>query len=222
MKVLTPAQTTSFFHDGDQMGIPQATVAQLQVEGITTIPDLMDFDKETLQQMADNLRKPGGRVPDPNPGAAAGATIHTPPLVFSAKSQHRLTVACELVWYYNTIGRDLSAGNMRWSNVTKNFEIQWKAFKEREEADDPEVPKVTKSLPIMKWTEAFQDYLHRIVGVRTIPLAYVMRETMDVPAVPKQTSPTLQNMVPLKLNSSPVHPMIMNSIRRIMELSIII
>ena len=93
---LTAAQTTAFFRDGDQMGIPQATVAQLQIEGITTISDLADFEKETPQQMADNLRKPGGQVPDPNPAAAAGATIPTPPFVFGAKSQHRLTVAVEI------------------------------------------------------------------------------------------------------------------------------
>ena len=182
--VLTAAQTMAFFCDGDQMGIPQTTVAQLQIEGITTISDLADFEKETLQKMTDNLWKPGGRVPDPNPAAAAGATIPTPPFVFGAKSQHRLTVACKLVCYYNTIGRDLSAGNMRWSNVMKNFEIQWKVLKEHKEADDPNIPKISKSLPIMKWTEAFQDYLHRTIGVRTIPLAYITRETVDMPAIP--------------------------------------
>ena len=73
---------------------------------------------------------------------------------------------------------------MCWSNVMKNFKIQWKALKERKEADDPEVPRISKSLPIMKWTEAFQDYLHRTIGVRTIPLANIMRETINVPAVP--------------------------------------
>ena len=134
--------------------------------------------------MADNLRKPRRWVPDPNPAAAAGATIPTPPFGFGAKSQHRLTVACELVWYYNIIGRDLSVGIMRWSNVMKNFEIQWKALKECKQADDPKVPKIIKSLPIMKWTEVFQDYLHQTIGVRTIPLDYVTRETVDIPAVP--------------------------------------
>ena len=49
MMGLPAVQMTSFFRDGDQMGILQATVAQLQVEGITTISDLADFDKETLQ-----------------------------------------------------------------------------------------------------------------------------------------------------------------------------
>ena len=220
--VLTAAQTTAFFRDADQMGIPQATVAQLQIEVITTIADLADFEKETLQQMADNLRKPGGWVPDPNPAAATGATIPTPPFVFGAKSHHRLTMACELVHYYNTIGRDLSAGNMRWSNVMKNFEIQWKALKERKEAHDPDIPKICKSVPIMKWTEAFQDYLHRTIGVRTIPLAYITRETVDVPAMPlrkKQISPTLQSMAPLRLNSSPERLMIMNSTKKTTGLS---
>ena len=184
MMALTAAQTTAFFRDGDQMGIPQATVDQLQIEVITTISDMADFEKETLQQMANNLRKPGGRVPDPNPAAAAGATIPTLPFVFGASLQHRLTVSCELVRYYNTIGRDLSAGNMLWSNVMKNFDIQSKALKECKEVDDPDIPKISKSLPIMNWTEAFQDYLHRTIGVRTIPLAYITRETVDVPAIP--------------------------------------
>ena len=76
--VITGAQTTAFFENPDQMGIPHAMVIQLQVEGITVIQDLADFDKDTLQQLADNLRKPAGRIPDPNPAAAAGAMIPTP------------------------------------------------------------------------------------------------------------------------------------------------
>ena len=40
-----------------------------------------------------------------------------------------------------------------------NFETQWKALKDRKDEDDPDVPKITKALPIIKWTEAFQDFL---------------------------------------------------------------
>jgi hypothetical protein len=42
--VLTPAQTTAFFENGDQMGIPHATVVQLATEGIISVIDLADFD----------------------------------------------------------------------------------------------------------------------------------------------------------------------------------
>ena len=84
--VLTAAQNTAFFENPDQMGIPHATVVQLQVEGIGTILDLADFDSETLKQLAENLRKPAGRIPDPNPGAVPGATIPTPHRLPSARS----------------------------------------------------------------------------------------------------------------------------------------
>ena len=79
--VLTVAQMTTFFEHADQMGIPHATVIQLCAEGIEAVADLADFDKESLQQLAVNLRHPGGHVPDPNPGA-----LHPSCLVPSHKS----------------------------------------------------------------------------------------------------------------------------------------
>ncbi len=58
--VLTNAQVTAFFTNAGQMGIPQPTVDQMALEGIATVSDLSEFNKESLQQLADNLRKPGG------------------------------------------------------------------------------------------------------------------------------------------------------------------
>ena len=181
--MLTAAQTTAFFEAAAQMGIPHETVLQLQHEGISSVDDLADFDKDSLQQVADNLRRPGGRVPDPNPGAAPGATIPTPPFVFGAKSQKRLLVASNLVRYYDTVGRTITAANMQWNTVMKNFEVQWKALKDRKDDEEPDVPMISKALPIIKWTEAFEDYLSRVIGVRTIPLSYVIRAEETPPAV---------------------------------------
>ena len=58
--VFTAAQRTAFFENNDQMGIPQATVVKLQEEGISRPDDLVDFDKDTIKQIADNLRRPAG------------------------------------------------------------------------------------------------------------------------------------------------------------------
>jgi hypothetical protein len=52
---LTAAQTTVFFEHAAQMGIPNATVAQLQAEGIGSVDDLIVFDKDTIEQIAANL-----------------------------------------------------------------------------------------------------------------------------------------------------------------------
>jgi hypothetical protein len=184
--VLTAAQTTLFFEDNAQMGIPHATVLQLQNEGISTVDDLIDFDKDTLQQVADNLRRPGGRIQDPTPGAVLGATIPTPPFVFGAKSQKRLLAACDIVRYYEGTGRPLTAGNIQWNTVIKNFGEQWKALKDRKTGDLPEVPKITKALPVIKWTQAFADFLPQMIGVRMIPLAYVIRDEVIVPAAARR------------------------------------
>ena len=116
-----------------------------------------------------------------NSTTAEGATIPTPAFTDGAKSQKRLTVACDLIRYYQTVGRDLTAANIQWNQVMSNFEIQWKALKERKDEDDPDVPKITKALPIMKWTEAFQDFLNRVVGARMIPLPDVIRIDSQVP-----------------------------------------
>jgi hypothetical protein len=71
--VLMNNQTQSFFKDVDQMNIPNTNMVRLQAEGILTVDDLVDFDKDTIQQVADNLRHPGGRIQDPTQGAAASA-----------------------------------------------------------------------------------------------------------------------------------------------------
>ena len=173
--VLTAAQTIAFFESPDQMGIPHASMVQMQLEWIQSIADLADFEIDSLQQLADNLRQPGGRIADPDPNAPAGATIPTPAFTYGAKSQKRLTVACDLIRYYQTVGRDLTAANIQWNQAMNNFEIQWKALKERKDEDDPDVPKITKALPIIKWTEAFQDFLNRVIGARMLPLAYVIQ-----------------------------------------------
>jgi hypothetical protein len=182
--VFTNGQTTSFFEAIDQMGIPEDTRIQLGKEGIDAVSDLSDFDKDTLTQVADNLRRPGGRIANPDPNAPPGATIAQPPFMFGAKSQKRLLAACDMVRYYEMIDRELSASNMRWDPVIKNFSQQWKALKDRKDGEAPVVPKISKTLSIIKWTEAFTDFLHRKIGVRMVPLAYVVREVVDPPAPP--------------------------------------
>jgi hypothetical protein len=75
----------AFFEQDAQMGIPNETVVQLQQEGITTADDLVDFDKDTIEQISANLRRPAGRIPDPNPAAAPGATYNVMTMLLSQR-----------------------------------------------------------------------------------------------------------------------------------------
>ena len=75
--VLTAAQTTAFFRNEDQMGIPQETFPRLASEGIVSVADLADFNKHSIKRLAENVNKAG--------------------LVFGAKCEQRLVVASNLV-----------------------------------------------------------------------------------------------------------------------------
>jgi len=103
------------------MAIPLMTVIQLTKEVILMVSDLVDFDKDTLQQIADNLHWPGGRITNPSVGAVVGATIPTPPFVFGANLQNRLYIAYDFDHFYETIGRPLTVPNIQWDPVMRHF-----------------------------------------------------------------------------------------------------
>ena len=144
---LSNAQTTTFFTHASQMAIPAATVAALNNEGINTVDDLEQILPEDIERISKIFRS------------------QDPIVVFSVTSQKRLTNACHMVRYYNAVNRPLTAQNMKWNPTGKNFELQWKALNQVKDEDDPDVPKISKSLPIMKWKDAFVDMLGRVVGI---------------------------------------------------------
>ena len=94
-------------------------------------------------------------------------------------------------------------GEDSWMRIhgSKPTELQWKALMEKKEGEEPEVPTITKSLPIIKWSEAFQDFLNYKVGHHNNPLAYVNHvEVMLPPIAPLLCwgSHTPQNMAQWK------------------------
>jgi hypothetical protein len=163
--VLTIAQQTAFFEEPAQMGLTNATRVALGEEGIVSVDDLSEFDDNDLKQIASNLRRP-----------AAGN-----PLAFGAKSQNRLKAVAKLLRYYEVTGRTTTAANVRFDPVVKRFTEHWQALTDRKKEDVPDIPKISRALPVTKWTESFVDFLNRTIGVRTIPLVYVVRADVVPP-----------------------------------------
>ena len=155
------------------MAIPNKTVLELVNEGISTVDDISEFDKETIGQIAYNLcYLPSGD-----------------PFIFVDKSQKRLIVACEIIRYYKTVGRTITSVNIQWNTVMNNFDIQQKALMNKKIKNEPKMLKISKSLNIMKWCEDFCEILHMCIGVRELPIKYVTRENSDVP----DTAPALMS-----------------------------
>ena len=65
----------------------------------------------------------------------------------------------------------------------RNFERQWHALENKKDETEPDTPKISKELPIIKWVEAFKDHLHRCIGASYNPLGYIIREHATPPAI---------------------------------------
>ena len=118
--IITADQVRALFCADNQMTIPVATIVQLVQEGIEHLDDLQNFDKDSLKDVANNLRNTGGRIPHPDPNSQENETISTPPFVFGVNSQKRMLEACELVRFYDTIKRPITTTNLLHRPVIRN------------------------------------------------------------------------------------------------------
>ena len=104
------AQQTIFFEDAMFIDIYQNTKERLELECITTIEDLVDFDKEMTDHISSNL--------------CCAMTVFfvalQPPFRFGSKVQRPLTKACKLIRFYETIGQPLTLTALRYT-VLKHF-----------------------------------------------------------------------------------------------------
>jgi hypothetical protein len=102
---------------------------------------------------------------------------------------------------------EITAVNFQWNTVMKNFEIQWKALlMDKKSKDEPETPKISKSINIMEWSQAFCDILHRCIGVRIVPIVYVI----SVDAAVLVVVPTLMAGQPHSTEAGSVEMELMN------------
>jgi hypothetical protein len=179
----TAAEIVTFFTDAANMGLTPRTATAFAAEGIATPADLAEFDKNGMESIFCNLRKPS-KVLRAGAAGARGELQEVMAYELSAKLQIRLTIAAKAARFYEDTGRELDPDNMLWS-VIKRFDEQFKALMARKVGDSTYIPpKLTKNFSTHKWLESFVLYLRQKVGVRECPLEYVVREVAAVVAVP--------------------------------------
>ena len=164
--VLTALQTTAFFENASQMGLSNRTrTGSLQVEGIVDVADMAEWEDDDWDCWYENAKKPP-KIQDPAAGAAVGDLINQVPFPVPVKSLKRLKLTSRLIRYYNATDRPLTAGNVKWLNVGRNFEIQRKALDKKAKEDTPSPPKMTQKMKIPKWNDNFRTFLSNRFGSR--------------------------------------------------------
>ena len=132
-------------------------------KGLTTVNDFQNFKRKEVLVAFKNCRN------------------LVPPTPLSAKTLTRLLVTAVAWHYYTDTGRKNTATNMHFQNVLRSFNIEWKAIQAMADKDNElDLPIISRSLPPLKWSESFKQYLYHSFGVRTVPLTYVIRNSIDV------------------------------------------
>ena len=175
--VFTNAEALAFFNGVDYLGLLDRTVIALTFEGINYPADLGEFDKDGLEQIHRNLRKPA-RILAPD-----GTLQDVEPFIIGARSQMRLNACALAIRYYQAVARDIDPNNMAWT-VVERFHEEWKAILDRKKMDALSAPKMTKGMAVYKWLESLGNHLAQTIGVRNAPLAYIIRDDAAVDPVP--------------------------------------
>ena len=174
--VFTDAQAITFLTAEPYLGLSLRTATALASEGIIMPGDFAEFDKDGLDAICRNLRKPARQL-------VGGVLADVEPYVFPARSQMRMYAYALAVKYYESVGRDIDPTNMIWA-VVQHFHEEWKAILDKQKSDTPSSPKLTKGMPVYKWLESLMNHLAQLIGVRHAPLAYIVRDEAAVNPVP--------------------------------------
>ena len=154
-----------------------ASVVRVTHEGITDFRSLVDFDKETLQ----NLPRVCKQKIDAIAADAANNILAEPEVPganVSSISVQRLIVASNAARYYHSIGRTMTTANMHYTNILINFKVEYEAYEVMKKEDDPTIPKINdrdNDRKIIRWAPIFLDCMEHHYGAKG-PLRYVLRD----------------------------------------------
>ena len=181
--MLFNAQSTrSFFTAVNQIGLPQPIFERLAEEGIDSVDALANVEDDDWNRLHKNVE-----VVEVAATRGGERVVRRLPAIAVSK----LKVASQAVRYYECVGRPLETQNMVW-DVLRHFKDEQTSIKSQKDANPTDVPKVSKSVPVLRWLESFETFLGNVIGTRNIPLSYVIRPS----AVPEGEAPPLMEGFP--------------------------
>ena len=159
-----------------------AAVLCITHEGITSLDSLTDFDSNVIKMLPkvykDNI---DAIVADDANDISAENAVNGANI--SSISVQRLIVAAKAACYYQVIWRTPTTSNMHYTNVLKEFKLEWEAYEAVKDEGDPKIPKVNDrdgDRKVIRWAPIFLDALEVTHGARG-SLRYVLREEHTVP-----------------------------------------
>ena len=155
----------------------------VMAEGLDTYASFLDFTKDDIKTLCSSIRKPGGVVAGRGRGApdVPNNGLHVP-----AIAETRLAWATYAAKYYHMIDRPLNAQTMHWNYIQYFNSLK----EERDNHTAPEsMQKISSKISIMKWINLFEEHLTSVLGVRKVPLQYIIRDNIVPIAIDEDPLP---------------------------------
>ena len=141
-----------------------------------TLEDFRILTDSKVESLVKVIRRPGGTIADPAPGAAPDTRIPNPGIAVSLRAENNLKLACYYLRHKQKTSCTVNANDITLANVRALCD-----FKEWEDTqDDPSALELTAQPDWPKAFEAIQEWLKSCLGVTLIPLVYVIRANEDV------------------------------------------
>ena len=170
-----------FLHD--TLGITNEDVrVALNGQGLVSFESFVGLADDDIDTIAANVRKPGGTIPVPL--ARNGETVPNPGLSIGFLDVRRLEMLRFYVHHCTRIQRTLVAADMtiiRLQHVYKMKETEEQLAKAKDKLELPS--KIVKIDDVRTNIEDLDDYLLEKRGESGLPLAYVVRDTVEPPLV---------------------------------------
>ena len=151
---------------------------KLYQEGLASVADFIDFKEDELKAAFKNARTgiPGTPMIPAIPAVMQGNNVaqaavpaiagipRIPSVPIPARSITHLLIASVAYHYYVDTGRAVTNTNMQFTNVLRDFHVEWKAILQ----ESPTLPMLSKNNPPLKWCESFKNFLYASFGVRKV------------------------------------------------------
>ena len=146
-------------------------------QGLDDITTLSSIEPEDIDIICTSARKPGGTVTN---GGRQPGIIPNPGQAIPALFQQRLKLAVTAAHHYDAVGRLVEPSIMTWPRVQhfRNLTV----INENWRNPEP-LPSLSKMTSITKMIELISQQLRKVLGVRKIPLFYVIRKDAVPPPI---------------------------------------
>ena len=147
-------------------------------QGLDTLDEMKILTDTEVENLCKVIRRPGGVIPNPAAGqAGVPAEVPNHGLQVPLRAENNLKLACYFLRYQERTSRAVTPVDVTLVNIRKLRDLR-DYENDHEDLDPPDIN--TKNWPLT--LDAIDEYLRGCLGVTKIPLAYVIRENIEIPA----------------------------------------